>query len=57
MEHLNAMIADIDNIYARYMNENRGTGYVFAKLWEDYCDEIIEDEEMLVYNIIIAKKI
>lgn len=52
---LNKMIENIDNTYERYMKKNRGKEYVFARLWEDYYIEN-SDEEMIVYNLIIAKK-
>lgn len=48
------MTADIRDIYGRYSRKGRGVEYVFARLWEDYFDEN-PDEEMIVYNLIIAK--
>lgn len=55
MGKLNEMIEDINYIYVRYMKNNRGKEYVFARLWDDYYDDN-PDEEMIVYNMIIAKK-
>lgn len=55
MKQLNEMIAGINYIYERYTKKNRGKEYVFARLWEDYYDDN-PDEEMTVYNMIIAKK-
>ena len=55
MRQLNEMIAGINYIYERYTKKNRGKEYVFARLWEDYYDDN-PDEEMTVYNMIIAKK-
>lgn len=55
MGKLNEMIAGINYIYVRYMKKNRGKGYVFARLWDEYYDDN-PDEEMIVYNMIIAKK-
>ena len=55
MGKLNEMIAGINCIYENWMKKNRGKEYVFARLWEEY-DDNNPDEEMIVYNMIIAKK-
>ena len=54
MGQIDEMIADIRDIYKRYSKKGRGAEYVFARLWEDYFDEN-PDEEMIVYNLIIAQ--
>lgn len=55
MGQFDEMLNDIQSIYIRYLKKNRGVEYVFARLWEDYYDDE-PDEEMTIYNLIIAKK-
>ena len=55
MGQFDEMLNDIQSIYIQYLKKNRGIEYVFARIWEDFYDDE-PDEEMIIYNLIIAKK-
>lgn len=55
MGQFEKMRNDIQSIYIQYLKKNRGVEYVFSRLWEEYDDDE-PDEEMVVYNLIIARK-
>lgn len=53
MLNIKEMIKDIEEDYARDVNK-QDSKYALAKLWDNYYDED-PDEEMLLYNLIIAR--
>ena len=53
MLNIKEMIKDIEEDYARDVNK-QDSKYALAKLWDNYFDED-PDEEMLLYNLIIAR--
>ena len=53
MLNIKEMIKDIEEDYTRDVNK-QDSKYALAKLWDNYYDED-PDEEMLLYNLIIAR--
>lgn len=53
MLNIKEMIKDIEEDYTRDVNK-QDSKYALAKLWDNYFNEDL-DEEMLLYNLIIAR--